>query len=83
MKDPHLVFFLKDNVPKYSEGIEINEKEKWETEIQKQSTRRSVGSVINLWKKYLKITCGICNKQFLIGFGNILPIWGKLLSSYS
>ena len=74
MKDPHSVFFLKDNVPKFSECTEINETEKWETVIQKQSTRRSVGSGDNLWKKYLKITCGICNKQLSIRFGNILLI---------
>ena len=31
MKDPHLVFFLKDNVLKFSYVVEINKKEKWET----------------------------------------------------
>ena len=29
MKGPHLVFFLKDYVLKFSYGDEINEKEKW------------------------------------------------------
>ena len=74
MKDPHSVFFLKDNVPKFSSGLEINGKEKQKTGKQKQSSKRSVGSVINLWEKYLKIICRVCNKQLSIGFGNSLVI---------